>query len=219
LLAALVVALIGSPVRAALPPSAQQEVKDPYVAELLDLIGQTKSVDAFLVTVSLLADARAEPKQVLPVVIRNAERLGIYGRHAFDDEPKGAEVAKQLTELLGQMSKGKSRPASPSGQQGAAGYSRLFERVEDAVGKTFVIGYANRFDGRIEAVSRPVLGLPQVQGFRHRVMVSIRPAENGGFDVDVRVYSSLEGQPSTRNEKLEQALLKQFLGILAGEKE
>jgi hypothetical protein len=83
-------------------------VKDPYVADLLDLIAQTKSVDAFLVTVSLLAESKADAKQVVPAVIRNAERLGIYGRYAFDEEARGAEVAKQLTELLGVMSKSKS---------------------------------------------------------------------------------------------------------------
>jgi hypothetical protein len=99
---------VAVPVQSTPPRDPRQEVKDPYVADLLDVISQTKSVDAFLVTVSLLADARAEPRQVLPTVIRNAERLGIYGRYAFDDEARGAEVAKQLTELLGHMARGKA---------------------------------------------------------------------------------------------------------------
>src|SRR6516225_1480091 len=71
-------------------------------------MSQTKSVDAFLVSVSLLAEVKPEARQVIPAVIRNAERLGIYGRYAIDEKAKGAEVAKQLTELIGQMSKGKS---------------------------------------------------------------------------------------------------------------
>jgi hypothetical protein len=212
---------IGVPVAEApgstLPPPARQEVKDPYVAELLDVISQTKSVDAFLVTVSLLADARAEPKQVLPVVIRNAERLGIYGRYAFDEEARGAEVARQLTELLGQMSKGKTRPAPTRGQTGPGPYSRLFDLVHDAVGETFDISYANRFDGRIEAVSRPIPGLPQAAGRRHRVCVQIQPVENGSFAVDVQAHSSLDGQPPARNETLEQALRKKLERAAAGD--
>jgi uncharacterized protein (TIGR03067 family) len=77
---------------------------DPYVAELLDLIAQTKSVDAFMVTVKLLAEESPEARQVIPTVIRNAERLGIYGRFAIDNEVRGATVAKQVTELIAQIS-------------------------------------------------------------------------------------------------------------------
>jgi hypothetical protein len=85
----------------------RSQVKDPYVAELLDLISQTKSVDAFLVSVSLLAEAKAEARLVIPAVIRNAERLGIYGRYAIEEKAKGAEIAKDLTELIGKMIKTK----------------------------------------------------------------------------------------------------------------
>src|SRR5262249_55950255 len=44
----------------------------------------------------------------IPAVIRNAERLGIYGRYAIEEKAKGAEVAKDLTELIGKMIKGKT---------------------------------------------------------------------------------------------------------------
>jgi hypothetical protein len=107
------------------------EVKDPYVAELLDILSQTKSVDAYLVTLSLLAEARYEPQQVLPVVIRNAERLGIYGRHALDEEAPGFEVARDVTELIGQMAHGKAPAKGKKGRRqstgGKSGVSRLQE--------------------------------------------------------------------------------------------
>jgi hypothetical protein len=198
-------------------PSSRSEAKVPYVADLLDLVGQTKSVDAFLVTVSLLAKARPDARQVVPAVIRNAERLGIYGRYAFNEEAPGAEVAKQLTELLGRMSEGKANHVPVRKQADPGNYNRLFEKVHDVLGETFQISYANRFDGRIEGESQSVPGQPQEDGRRHRVSVQIQPRDNGGFALDVRSYSSLEGQPPARNEALERALRKKLEGITGGD--
>src|SRR6516164_2654211 len=96
-----------SPSPVTILPSPRPPAMDPYVVDLLDLISQTKSVDAFLVSVSLLAEAKTEARQVIPTVIRNAERLGIYGRYAMEEKAKGAQVAKDLTELIGKMIKGK----------------------------------------------------------------------------------------------------------------
>lgn len=92
---------------------ARPAQKITYIAELIDILEQTKSVDAFMATVSLLAESlQAEAKQerqsAIPVVIRNAERLAIYGRHVLDDEASGVELAKQLTNLLRQMARDKA---------------------------------------------------------------------------------------------------------------
>jgi hypothetical protein len=73
---------------------------------LLDILDQTKSVDAFLTAVSFLAE-EPEARTAIPAVIRNAERLGIYGRFTLDEKASGAAMAKQLTAQLTQMAKGK----------------------------------------------------------------------------------------------------------------
>ncbi len=101
------------------PTPAPVVEKDPYVAELLEILGTTKSVDAFLTTVSLLADVVPEGRKVIPAVIRNAERLGIYGRHVLDENAMEGMVAKQLTAQLMQMARGKAERVRGSDPAGA----------------------------------------------------------------------------------------------------
>jgi uncharacterized protein (TIGR03067 family) len=91
--------------------SRRPDVKDPYIAELLDVIVETKSVDAFLVTVRLLIDAKPEARQVLPMVIRNAERLGIYGRHVLDEKTPSAKLVQEMNGLIRELSTGKGSNA------------------------------------------------------------------------------------------------------------
>jgi hypothetical protein len=98
---------------APVPQPAHPNVKDPYIAELLDILAQTKSVDAFLATVGLLAEMQGDEPSVIPTVIRNAERLGIYGRHALDKDGPGLELARQLTEQLTEMARGKTATQHP----------------------------------------------------------------------------------------------------------
>jgi hypothetical protein len=115
-------------------------VKDPYVLELLDILGQTKSVDAFLVTVALLAEVKPEARSAIPVVIRNAERLGIYGRYALEKDSASGDLARQLAEQLKQMAtssetgKVTARPGEsinlPSGHY--LDYGRLPMNIPDA---------------------------------------------------------------------------------------
>lgn len=83
-------------------------VDDPYVAELLDVIEKTKSMDALLVTAAVLAAEKPNARQVVPTLIRNAERLGIYGRYALDKDAPEIAVVNQFTDLVLQISKDKA---------------------------------------------------------------------------------------------------------------
>src|SRR5262249_54632450 len=152
-------------------------VKDPYVADLLDLISQTKSVDAFLVSVSLLAEAKTEARQVIPAVIRNAERLGIYGRYAIEEQAKGAEVAKDLTELIGKMIKGKGsndKKNTPTGQKNSPKKGR----------------YSTDPNVRMEQLLKESEDLRQIQEEWDRFWMDDQPADtnshrtNGGIGPD-----------------------------------
>jgi hypothetical protein len=96
---------------------------------------------------------------------------------------------------------------------GPNAYASVFEKVLDAVGDTFEIAYANRYDGRIESFPRVAPGyerifmpgspdyrerlLATLQSVRHRCQVLIQPADDGGFFVDVKVLKELEdvGRP------------------------
>jgi RNA polymerase sigma-70 factor (ECF subfamily) len=72
--------------------------------------------------------------------------------------------------------------AAPAPRQ-VVEYARLFTRVHEVLGELFEIGYANRYDGRIETLPR---ALP---GARYRVLVSILAADDGGYEVDVIVWT------------------------------
>jgi hypothetical protein len=98
--------------------------------------------------------------------------------------------------------------------QGPHSYGLVFEKVLEVVSDYFEIAYSNRYDGRIETFPRIAPGLGQpwkggspdfyqrllatLQSIRHRAIVLIRPAEDGGFFIDVQVYKELEdvAQPS-----------------------
>jgi RNA polymerase sigma factor (sigma-70 family) len=81
--------------------------------------------------------------------------------------------------------------AAPAPRQ-VVEYARLFTRVHDVLGEFFEIGYANRYDGRIETLPR---ALP---GTRCRALVSILVADDGGYEVDVIVWTErrLGGWPA-----------------------
>src|SRR5262245_5581860 len=94
---------------------------------------------------------------------------------------------------------------------GPLAYGLVFEKVYDVIDDYFEIAYANRYDGRIETFPRISPGLEQpwkpgspdfhqrllatLQSIRHRAIVLIQPADNGGFFVDVTVFKELEGVP------------------------
>jgi hypothetical protein len=90
-------------------------------------------------------------------------------------------------------------------------YGLVFEKTLDVVSDYFEIAYSNRYDGRIETFPRIAPGLEQpwkpgspdlyqrllatLQSIRHRAIVLIHPAEDGGFFIDVKVYKELEDLP------------------------
>jgi hypothetical protein len=95
--------------------------------------------------------------------------------------------------------------------QGPFAYATVFEKVLDTVDDYFEISYANRYDGRIETFPRIAPGFEQpwkpgspdcdqrllatLQTIRHRGMVIIHPADDGGFFVDVKIFKELEDIP------------------------
>jgi len=95
--------------------------------------------------------------------------------------------------------------------QGPLAYGLVFEKVYDVIDDYFEIAYANRYDGRIETFPRIAPGLEQpwkpgspdfhqrllatLQSIRHRAIVLIQPADNGGFFIDVKVFKELEDVP------------------------
>src|SRR5262249_27186361 len=123
----------------------QPQPKDSYLTELLTILGKTTSFDAFLVTVSVLAETQSDARQVIPTVIRNAERLGIYGQHSLTAETPEGAVAREVTELITRMSKrqpGSDRKQAVGYRQGvqeaAAGEQAppVMQKISEADGDT-----------------------------------------------------------------------------------
>jgi hypothetical protein len=92
--------------------------------------------------------------------------------------------------------------------QGPASYNIVFGKVLDVVSDYFEVAYANRQEGRIESFPRiaPGLGEPwkpgspdlyqrtlaSFQTIRHRAVVLLSAAADGGYFVDVKIYKELE---------------------------
>lgn len=91
---------------------------------------------------------------------------------------------------------------------GPQSYALVFEGSLDVLDEIFDIAYANRYDGRIETYPRIAPGFFQpwqagstsgyerimatFQSIRHRAVLAINAAEDGGFFVDLKVYKELE---------------------------
>lgn len=87
-------------------------------------------------------------------------------------------------------------------------YAQVFEKTLAVISDYFEVAYSNRYDGRIETFPRVAPGVLQpwkpgspdwyqrllasFQSIRHRAIVLIHPAEDGGFFIDVKVYRELE---------------------------
>lgn len=94
---------------------------------------------------------------------------------------------------------------------GPPSYPAVFEKVIDVLDDYFEIAYSNRYDGRIETHPRisPGIGQPwkpgspdvyqrllaSFQTIRHRAIVLIQVADDGGFFIDVKVLKELEDLP------------------------
>jgi hypothetical protein len=92
--------------------------------------------------------------------------------------------------------------------QGPMAYARVFEKVYDILQDYWDIAYANRYDGRIETFPRVAPGIGQfwragspdvwqrllatTQTIRHRGIVVISTADDGGYFIDVKVFKELE---------------------------
>jgi RNA polymerase sigma factor (sigma-70 family) len=101
-------------------------------------------------------------------------------------------------------------------------YARLFTRVHTVLGELFEIGYANRYDGRIETLPRALLAV------RCRAAVSILTTDDGGFEVNVIVLTerraggwaalfrgllgaeAVRWSPAGRNTSLEALILRRL---------
>src|SRR3954468_11124262 len=92
--------------------------------------------------------------------------------------------------------------------RGPNDYACVFEKVIDVLSDTFEIAYANRYDGTIRTHPKIAPGLEQpwkpgspdgaerllatLQTIRYRADVTIQPAEQGGYLVQVVVFKELE---------------------------
>ena len=95
--------------------------------------------------------------------------------------------------------------------QGPLAYARLFDKCIDVVDDYFEIAYASRYDGRIETFPAVAPGIEQpwkpgspdcyqrlyafCQSIRHRAIVLITTADDGGYFIDVKVLKELEDLP------------------------
>jgi hypothetical protein len=98
-----VVALLGGlalPGRAAEP--GRHGAESAYVRELLKILEDTGSADAFLIALDLLVDTDVEPCTAVPLVLRHAERLGILaGALKTDDkEPESLALVAEAVRKL-----------------------------------------------------------------------------------------------------------------------
>jgi len=98
-------------------PSAQACSSEPsgpngaLVKELVKILDETQSPDTLLVTVSLLAEMKADAKLAVPAAIRAAERLQVFGTSLVspkDNQEDSAanELAELLMELIRREDKG-----------------------------------------------------------------------------------------------------------------
>ena len=96
--------------------------------------------------------------------------------------------------------------------QGPDAYDKVFQKALDVVDDFWEIAYSNRYEGRIETHPSVAPGLEQpwkpgspdfyqrllafFQSIRHRCILVISPADNGGYYIDVKVLKELEDLPS-----------------------
>jgi hypothetical protein len=91
-------------------------------------------------------------------------------------------------------------------------YARIFEKTLDVLSDYFDIAYKNRYEGRIETFPKIAPGIEQpwrpgspdfhqrllafFQTIRHRAIVYITTANDGGYFIHVQVLKELEDLPS-----------------------
>lgn len=118
-LAALAAALLVPMSHAEDPPSAA-EMKAAYTDQLLEVLSKTRSTDTFLVTLALLVESKPEAVTVVPIVLMQAERLGIFGDNLTDPESPKSELANEVKDMILQLQQPARRNASSPFRQNRA---------------------------------------------------------------------------------------------------
>jgi hypothetical protein len=114
--------------------------------------------------------------------------------------------------------------------QGEMAYARVWEKTLDILSDYFILSYQNRYDGRIETQPTIAPGIEQpwkpgspdlyqrvlafCQTIRHRAVVQITTARDGGYFIDVKVLKELEDLPRPSRAIAGDATI---LGNLAGD--
>jgi hypothetical protein len=79
------------------PTDQAKDAKVDFVGELISILNETRSPDAFLVTLSILQEIKPDARAVVPVIIRNAERLRLFKR---TDPDQPTEPQKMIVECI-----------------------------------------------------------------------------------------------------------------------
>ncbi|HYT87149.1 MAG TPA: hypothetical protein VEL76_00385 [Gemmataceae bacterium] len=99
-------------------PSSQQDSSrdDEFVKESLSILNETRSSDAFIVTILALHRAGVDGKLLVPAIIRNAERLKLFGDAASDQGTDQKEmITREIMLMLKKPTKkARSTPRPPA---------------------------------------------------------------------------------------------------------
>ena len=87
------------PAVAAVPAVVSALPKQGLLLELVAILNETKSVDTFVVTLSLLEGMGKQAEPAIPTIIRNAERLGLFKDHSSPRAANG-ELAEDILGCL-----------------------------------------------------------------------------------------------------------------------
>jgi hypothetical protein len=82
---------------------------DEFVEDLVSILNETHSPDAFLVTLSVLQELKPDARVVVPAIIRNAERLRLFKRTKAD---QATEEQRMIVECLAGFVKKDAEPAT-----------------------------------------------------------------------------------------------------------
>ena len=98
------------------PPS-----DEGFVRELIAILKETSSPDAFLVTLSILQEMKVDARVAVPAIIRNAERLKLFKR-TDPDQPTAqqAMIADCIADLLSKHGQASTLPGEVGPLGGAA---------------------------------------------------------------------------------------------------
>ncbi len=92
-------------------PAAAAHENATFVNELLTILNETRSPDAFLVTITVLSELKPDARQVVSTIIRNAERLKLF---AQTDPERFSEQQRMILGCLEGLMK-HARESVPAG--------------------------------------------------------------------------------------------------------